>query len=251
MGFQKNDAEESVKHCGDNPDKCMVWIVSHFEEQQYYADMNQASIESEKTKHNEEKEQKKQESESLRAAKAFTSLFENVRGPPPIRLVMLAFTDIALSVVLLCSAQSYILSADSSAARFKDMLGSAIGDVQADCYLRVILTKLLKLESQAIRWYKQAAKAYMLQLAERLEAALGSHSVVSCCSQVAAGDATSTHCAFIKLLYDEERALTHMLFSMPVIHGGVPLAFLQADEEMHYDLEDDGFEVLEQPPPED
>lgn len=116
-----------------------------------------------------------------------------------------------------------------------------MGTVSGDCLMRVLFTKLLKLESQAIRWYKESAKCYMLQMAERLEAALGSHDVLSCCAEAK----TAGQCGFVSALQEEERLLTKTLFEMPENHGGVPLQFLQADEAMQFSLEDDGFEVLD------
>lgn len=116
-----------------------------------------------------------------------------------------------------------------------------MGAVNGDCLMRVLFTKLLKLESQAIRWYKDSAKCYMLQMAERLEAALGSHDVVSCCAEVK----SVGQCGFVKALQEEEQLLTKTLFDMPENHGGVPVLFLQADKAMQFSLENDGFEVID------
>jgi hypothetical protein len=251
MGFTKEESELSVTHCGDDLDKCMLWIVTNREEIQFNEELNRASIESERSKRDEEQRSKQEESEALRNAKEFTRVFTTVSGGSVIfqgyRLWRLAASD------LTCPArqQSFILSEDSSASTFKAMLDSTIGDVAPGSFLRDILTKLLKLESEAIRWYKQAARPYMLQLAERLESALGGHNVLSCCSQVSKEAVFSADCVFIQLLVEEERALKHMLFSMPEIHGGVPMAFLEADETMHFSLDDDGFEVVDMPPPSD
>ncbi|RLN87517.1 hypothetical protein BBJ28_00012559 [Nothophytophthora sp. Chile5] len=244
MGFAKEDAEASVKHVGDDPEQCMVWIVSTLEERQFTEQLNQASIQSEQSKRDEEKRVKKQERETLAHAKAFTSLF------PTVSMQLHVVTSIATVTLtlftLLLPPQSFMLGSDSSASRLRQTLDS-IGQVDAKSYLREILTKLLKLEGQAIHWYKQAAKSYMLELAARLESALGSHDVVSCCACVSANDARSseTCCAFVRALFEEERTLTKALFEMPSNHGGVPLVFLQSDETMQFSLEDDGFEVLE------
>ncbi|RLN72932.1 hypothetical protein BBJ28_00009715 [Nothophytophthora sp. Chile5] len=245
MGFKKEDAEASVKHVGDDPEQCMVWIVSTLEERQFTEQLNQASIQSEQSKRDEEKRVKKQEREALAHAKAFTALFPTVSMqfhvvPSIVTVTLTLFT-------LLLPPQSFMLSSDSSASRLKQTLDSTIGQVDAKSYLREILTKLLKLEGQAIRWYKQAAKSYMLELAARLESALGSHDVVSCCACVSANDVRSSEacCAFVRALFEEERTLTKALFEMPSNHGGVPLVFLQSDEAMQFSLEDDGFEVLE------
>ncbi|GLD92671.1 hypothetical protein PINS_up001250 [Pythium insidiosum] len=219
MGFKREDAEASVGACGHDVEKCMVWIVSHLEEKQFLSDLNQASIESELSKRAEETQQKKQESETLKQATAFTSLFPT----------------------------SYVLSGDSEAPQLKRLLSSTIGCISAETLMRTTLTRLLKLEAQAIRWYKEASRCYMLQLARRLEAAMDSHDVVSCCAQWMASDAASRSscCAFVQTLCSEEQALTTALFHMPENHGGVPLEFLRADESMQFSLEDDGFEVLD------
>lgn len=85
----------------------------------------------------------------------------------------------------------------------------------------------------------------MLQLATRLESALGTHDIVNCCSQVCAESVGSSSCTFVKLLRDEERELKRLLFMMPDNHGGVPLAFLDADDTvLDFDLEEDGFEMV-------
>uniref|UniRef100_K3X1Y7 UBA domain-containing protein n=1 Tax=Globisporangium ultimum (strain ATCC 200006 / CBS 805.95 / DAOM BR144) TaxID=431595 RepID=K3X1Y7_GLOUD len=215
MGFAREDANASVLACGDNPDKCMVWIVSHLEEKQFLSDLNQASIESELSKRAEEKELKAQEHETMKKAKAFTALFTT----------------------------SYMLSADSSAIKLKAMLSDAIGDVDPDSLLRVALTKLLKLEAQAIKWYKESSKCYLLQVAERLEASFGAHDVLQCCSKIS--NAATSSCAFVATLHDEERHLSKALFDMPENHGGVPIVFLKADKDMQFSLDDDGFEVVE------
>ncbi|KAF4324004.1 hypothetical protein BBO99_00002517 [Phytophthora kernoviae] len=218
MGFTKEDAEASVKELGDNdPDACMVWIISKIEERQFNDDINRASIQSEQSKRDEEKRVKKQEKETLTHAKAFVKLFPT----------------------------SYILSPESSASRLKRTLDSATGHVDAETYLREILAKLLKLEGQAIKWYKVAAKSYMLELATRLETSLGTHDVLTCCARVSAGTASSTSCAFVQTLVQEQKALSKALFEMPSNQGGVPVVFLECDEAMQFSLDDDGFEVVD------
>lgn len=140
-----------------------------------------------------------------------------------------------------------MLSDESTATHFKEMLSGAIGDVHPDTFLRVVLTKLLKLEAQAIKWYKVACRCYLLQLAERLESCFGGHDVTKCCSALRSSDdsAAGRGCAFVRLLHEEERSLSKALFDMPENQGGVPLAFLKADKDMQFSLDDDGFEVLE------
>jgi hypothetical protein len=129
------------------------------------------------------------------------------------------------------------------------MLSSTIGDIAADTLMRTLVTKLLTVESKAIRWYKEACKCYMLQLAARLETAFASHDVVACCAMLMASQPASAACAFVQALHEEEQALTQALFFMPENQGGVPLEFLRADESMQFSLDDDGFEVVDQAPP--
>jgi hypothetical protein len=136
-----------------------------------------------------------------------------------------------------------MLSADSSAIKLKAMLSDAIGDVDPDSLLRVALTKFLKLDAQAIKWYKESYNCYLLQVAERLEASFGAHDVLQCCSKIS--NAATSSCAFVATLHDEERHLSKALFDMPENHGGVPIVFLKADKDMQFSLDDDGFEVVE------
>lgn len=78
-GFTAEDAQASVDACGHDQEKCMVWIISLMEEREFTKQLNMASIESEQSKRNEEKELKKIESETLKKATAFASLFPTVR----------------------------------------------------------------------------------------------------------------------------------------------------------------------------
>lgn len=214
MGFQKADAEASVAQNGFDAEKCMLWLISRFEERQFTDDLNRASIQSEQSKRDEEKRVKRQEKEAIAHAEGFLTLFPT----------------------------SYVLSPESPATRLKKTLDAAIDQVK-ETYLREVLGELLKLESQAIRWYKTSAKSYMLELATRLESALGTHDLVACCAKVAATNAAS--CAFVETVVKEEKALKKALFDMPENQGGVPMAFLQCDEAMQFSLDDDGFEMVD------
>ncbi|TYZ60596.1 hypothetical protein PybrP1_004540 [[Pythium] brassicae (nom. inval.)] len=224
MGFTRDDANASVAACGHDVDACMVWIVSHIEDRRFQEDLNQASIQSELSKRAEEKEHKQREQETMKKAKEFTALFST----------------------------SYMLSDESTAALVKEMLSGAIGDAPPDSFLRVVFTKLLHLEAQAIKWYKDASRCYFLQLAERLETRFAGHDAARCCAAVLEGDGAgavaSRGCAFLQLLCDEERQLTKVLFIPSENHGGVPLEFLKANKDLHFSLDDDGFEVLEVEP---
>lgn len=79
MGFDKTDAVASIAACGDDPEKCMVWIAAHLEEKQFISDLNQASIQSELSKQKEAASLKHKEKELYKKARVFTSLFPNVR----------------------------------------------------------------------------------------------------------------------------------------------------------------------------
>ncbi|OWZ17703.1 hypothetical protein PHMEG_0008321 [Phytophthora megakarya] len=78
MGFTREDAEASVKEFGDDPDACMVWIVSRIEERNFTEDLNRASIQSEQSKRDEEKRKKKREKETQAQAEKFMALFPTV-----------------------------------------------------------------------------------------------------------------------------------------------------------------------------
>lgn len=223
MGFRREDAEASVLACGHDPDACMVWIVSHMEEKQFLRDLNQASIQSELSKQQEAKHMKKQESEILRNATAFTSLFPT----------------------------SVILSSASTAQSIKHLAGRTIGHVGPQSWMRVLLTDLFTLEAKAMKWYKDACKCYLLQLADRLEQAVQGHEMLQCCAKLSEGSRRAPEfmdealCAFLKCLEQEKAQLTKVLFDMPENQGGVPIAFLEADEATKFDLEEDGFEVID------
>ncbi|KAG6578021.1 Ubiquitin-associated/translation elongation factor EF1B, N-terminal, eukaryote [Phytophthora cinnamomi] len=219
MGFTKEDAEASVREIGDDPDACMIWIISKIEERQFTRDLNEASIQSEQSKRDEEKRVKKIEMETLVHAEKFMSLFPS----------------------------SYIACPESSASNLKRFLHSTIDQVDGETYIRKILTKLLTLEGKSIRWYKQAVRSYMLELSGRLDAALGTHDVMTCCARISSlnADPSDISCNFMRKILEEEKALTKALFEMPTNQGGVPQVFLECDETTKFDLDDDGFEVVE------
>ncbi|RMX70486.1 hypothetical protein DD238_000366 [Peronospora effusa] len=218
MGFKKEDAEASVKEIGDDLDACMLWIISKIEERQFYEDLNRASIQSERSKHDEEKRVKKLEKEKLARADKFMVVFPT----------------------------SYMVCAESSASHFKNLLLYSIDQVHGSSYLREVLSELMKLESKSIRWYKEASKSYMVELAARLDAAVETHDVMTCCARALASDVSSPNgCIFLRKVLEEIKALKTALFEMPTNQGGVPHAFLECDEATKFDLEDDGFEVIE------
>ncbi|KAG6974734.1 hypothetical protein JG688_00002918 [Phytophthora aleatoria] len=219
MGFTQEDAEASVKEVGDDPDECMLWIISKIEERQFTEDLNQASIQSEQSKRDEEKRVKKKEKETIAHAEKFMALFPT----------------------------SYMICSESTASNLKNFLQSTIDQVDGEAYIREVFSKLLNLEGKSIRWYKEASRSYMLELAGRLDTELGAHDVSECCARVSANDANSPDgsCAFIRKVLEEVKALTTALFEMPTNQGGVPPVFLECDETTKFDLEDDGFEVIE------
>ncbi|GMF44774.1 unnamed protein product [Phytophthora fragariaefolia] len=219
MGFTQEDAEASVREIGDDPDACMIWIISKIEERQFTRDLNEASIQSEQSKRDEETRVKKVEMETLAHAEKFISLFPT----------------------------SYIACPESTASNLKKFLHSTIDQVDGETYIRKIITSLLTLEGKSIRWYKQAVRSYMLELAGRLDDALGTHDVMSCCARVLSANAgpSDVSCKFIRKILEEEKALTKALFDMPTNQGGVAQVFLECDETTKFDLEDDGFEVVE------
>lgn len=139
-----------------------------------------------------------------------------------------------------------MVCAESTALHFKNFLLSTIDQVHEGSYLREVLSELMKLEGKSIRWYKEASKSYMLELAERLDTVLGTHDVMTCCARASASDISSPNgCEFVRKICEEIKALTTALFEMPTNQGGVPQVFLECDEATKFDLEDDGFEVVE------
>ncbi|KAK1935155.1 hypothetical protein P3T76_010921 [Phytophthora citrophthora] len=219
MGFTQEDAEASVQAIGDDPDACMLWIISRIEEKQFNEDINRASIQSEQSKRDEEQRVKKKEKETLAQAEKFMDLFPT----------------------------SVIVSSDSTASYLKKFLQLTIDQVAGEMYIREVLSKLLKLESQTIRWYEKASKSYMLELAGRLDVVLQSHDVMNCCAHIASNNSNfqAEPCAFVRKVLEEVTALQKALFEMPTNQGGVPPVFLECDETTKFDLDDDGFEVIE------
>jgi uncharacterized UBP type Zn finger protein len=78
MGFNKSDAEASVEARGNDPEKCMMWIIRRKEESEFLRDLNQASIASEESKRKEAEQLKKIEQEALKKADSYQSLFPTV-----------------------------------------------------------------------------------------------------------------------------------------------------------------------------
>ncbi|ETI36934.1 hypothetical protein L917_16294 [Phytophthora nicotianae] len=214
MGFTQEDAEASVKEIGDDPDACMVWIISKIEERQFNEDLNRASIQSEQSKRDEEKRVKKMEQEKISNAEKFMALFPT----------------------------SYMVCPESTALSLKKLLQSTIDQVDGEAFIREVFSKLLTLEGQSIRWYKEASRSYMLELAGRLDTELGNHDIITCCACV---NSPNDSCSFVQKVLEEVKALTTALFEMPTNQGGVPPVFLECDETTKFDLEDDGFEVIE------
>ncbi|TDH73508.1 hypothetical protein CCR75_003719 [Bremia lactucae] len=219
MGFTKEDAEASVNKFGDDPDACMVWIIAKIEERQFNEDLNRASIQSEQSKRDEAKRVETSEKESLARAEKFMALFPT----------------------------SYMVSPESHALHLKTCLQSTIDQVKSQDVvpLRTILSKLLTLEGKSIRWYQNACMSYMLALAGRLDHVLKDHDVIACCAIRRSVSSVISPCVFVQKVMDEITALSKALFAMPLNQGGVPIEFLECDTTTKFDLEDDGFEVME------
>ncbi|KAI9914481.1 hypothetical protein PsorP6_007823 [Peronosclerospora sorghi] len=79
VSFLKDDTEASVKEIGDDPDACMLWIISKIKERQFNEDLNRASIQLEQFKLDEEKRVKKLENEKLPQTEKFIAVFPTVR----------------------------------------------------------------------------------------------------------------------------------------------------------------------------
>jgi hypothetical protein len=78
MGFTQEDAEASVKENGDDPDECMLWIISKIEERQFTNDLNEASKQSEESKRAEVERMKEMEEKALAHVETFMTIFPTV-----------------------------------------------------------------------------------------------------------------------------------------------------------------------------
>ncbi|CAK4302478.1 unnamed protein product [Aphanomyces euteiches] len=217
MGFSKADAALSCEKCGvDNIDANMIWLISYIEERKFQADMNKAQIESELQKQNEDSQHKQKEAEVLQTAKSLRDLFP----------------------------ESVVFDPATKVPNLVHLIDFTLVNVDPSSQLRQLVIDLLKLETSARKWYKRPAECYVIKLVERINSVLKSHAVATCCATVA-DDATtpSKSCALLKLLQDEASAFKTHLYAMPSNQGGVPLAFLEADDAYHFSLADDGFEV--------
>lgn len=120
-----------------------------------------------------------------------------------------------------------------------------------DSKIRKIMTELLQLENKvlyypyslnlhlakAYRWYKVPAKKYAEQVACNIIESVKLHGTRCYCSP--------DNCPIVKLLQGHVDTYKRHLFSMPDNQGGVPKAFIKADNNLQYDISQDGFEILE------
>ncbi|KAG9410617.1 hypothetical protein AC1031_022105 [Aphanomyces cochlioides] len=219
MGFSKADAALSCEKCGvDNIDANMIWLISYIEERKFQADMNKAQIESELQKQNEDSQHKQKEAEVLQTAKSLRDLFP----------------------------ESVVFDPATKVPNLVHLIDFTLVNVDPSSQLRQLVIDLLKLETSARKWYKRPAECYVIKLVQRINTVLKSHAVATCCATATAADDATTPskpCALLKLLQDEASAFKTHLYAMPSNQGGVPLAFLEADDAYHFSLADDGFEV--------
>jgi len=114
--------------------------------------------------------------------------------------------------------------------------------VSADNKLRCHIVEFMQLELKAVKWYGKPAKCYMTKMVQRMGNELQAHDVLGCCIN---GASLSSSCSLIEFMTNEKNQLIKHMYGMPSNHGGIPVAFLEADDSMHFSLDDDGFEVVE------
>ncbi|KDO34389.1 hypothetical protein SPRG_01525 [Saprolegnia parasitica CBS 223.65] len=215
MGFKRDDAILSYEKTGSGTvDQCMLWLVSYIEERKFLEDLNKAQIASELQKRTDDSQLKEKAQEELRATTTLRSLFP----------------------------ESVVFAATSQLEAFQRFIEDDLTRVCAENQLRTLVAELLTLEVKAKRWFGRPAECYVVQLFETLTPILTAHAPRACCCHLAA---TTSSCALVAGVAAEIAALKHHLYAMPSNTGGIPEAFLQADESLRYTLDDDGFEVLD------
>lgn len=81
----------------------MIWIISKIEERQFTRDLNEASIQSEQAKRDEEKRAKKLKMETLVHAEKFMSLFPSVSAVLPAAYFFTISSSDVLPCLFCCS----------------------------------------------------------------------------------------------------------------------------------------------------
>ncbi|OQR81581.1 hypothetical protein THRCLA_11603 [Thraustotheca clavata] len=213
MGFKREDALLSYEKVGPSTDACMLWLVSYIEEKKFQNDMNKAQIASELQKRTEDSQHKEKVEEVIRETSSLRTLF----------------------------AQSLVFIEASNVGTLQNFLDSEMTTVSADNKLRQHFVELFTLETKAKKWYGKPAECYIVQLLKSIESTLEQHDLKKCTCLNTVQD----NCGLVKAVAKEIADLKHHMFDMPTNCGGIPEAFIKADESLHFSLEDDGFEVIE------
>ncbi|EQC29393.1 hypothetical protein SDRG_12856 [Saprolegnia diclina VS20] len=215
MGFKRDDAILSYEKTGSGTaDQCMLWLVTYLEERKFLADLNKAQIASELQKRTDDSQLKEKAQEELRATTTLRSLFP----------------------------ESVVFATTSPLEAFQRFIDDDLTRVCAENQLRTLVAELLTLEGKAKKWFGRPAECYVAQLFETLTPILTAHAPRTCCCHATAALAS---CALVDSVATEIAALKRHLYAMPSNTGGIPEAFLKADESLRYTLDDDGFEVLD------
>lgn len=204
--FYKSESIQSIHVCGTNVTTCAAYI----EEQRFQRDMNQAQIESERYKKVEAERRSKVERETLNASSNALMLFPHSS--------FVVHQQVLPALSKLMSRGNWVVQSTHSS-------------------FRTTVLKYLELEKKAMKWYGRPAQCYAQKVSMALEQLVASHPSPCACWNVSS-------CEVGTFLLAECEQLSQHLYAMPENQGGVPLAFLKADEDAQYTVDDDGFEIL-------
>ncbi|RHY24301.1 hypothetical protein DYB32_008901 [Aphanomyces invadans] len=213
MGFSKADAVLSCEKCGiDNIDANMLWLVSMVEERRFQNELNKAQIESELQKRSEDSQHKQKEQEVLQTASSLRELFPD----------SVVFDPVTQAPLVIHLIETFLVKLNDTAIP-----------------LRQAVVDILTQEAKARRWYPRPAQCYIANLVQRVNSTISSHPpTAACCARRDANE-----CPLVTIVQTELATLKSHLYMSTSNVGGVPLAFLEADDENRFSLADDGFEV--------
>ncbi|RHZ18814.1 hypothetical protein DYB26_007065 [Aphanomyces astaci] len=114
-------------------------------------------------------------------------------------------------------------------------------DDPATSPLRQAVADILTHETKARRWYPRPSKCYVADLVQRVNGTLATHPpTAACCGQ---RTPSKRECPLLTLVQAELATLKAHLYMSTSNVGGVPQAFLDADDANRFSLAADGFEV--------
>ncbi|RHY69242.1 hypothetical protein DYB30_003050 [Aphanomyces astaci] len=216
MGFSRADALLSCEKCGsDHIDTNMIWLVSMVEERRFQDELNKAQIESELQKRDEDTQHKRKELQVLETTSSLRALFPE----------SVAFDPESHAPLVIDLIDKFLLNMDDPAT---SPLRQAVADI-------------LTHETKARRWYPRPSKCYVADLVQRVNGTLATHPpTAACCGQ---RTPSKRECPLLTLVQAELATLKAHLYMSTSNVGGVPQAFLDADDANRFSLAADGFEV--------